>query len=363
MKAALCIAFLVALAVTLHAQDKPADTDIDWTRARQLYQREQRGEKLGDEEQAYLDKAKAARRAQGGQGRAANPGAARLEPQDSTGLVPLTQLKGEYKGQSGGLYGNGKNEPPAKLLDAAKKAQPTPLDSDGKPAKGGKIVLMSIGMSNTTQEFSRFKQIADEDDAKAANVVIVDGAQGGQDALKWDVPADKGPWTQADQRLQRAGVSAEQVQVLWIKQALAGQGHYGEFPAHADAMKKHVESCIEIAAKHYPNLKLVFLSSRIYGGYAGGALNPEPYAYEGAFAMRGVIDDELKGDLKPPVVLWGPYLWADGVKGRDMDKLVYTREDLGPDGTHPSASGRQKVADQLLQFFKTDPTAKGWFVK
>jgi hypothetical protein len=171
------------------------------------------------------------------------------------------------------------------------------------------------------------------------------------------------PWVGADERLKRAGMSGEQVQVLWIKQALAGQGQYGEFPAHADAMKKHVESCIAIAAKHYPNLKRVYLSSRIYGGYAGGALNPEPYAYEGAFAMRGVIDDYLKTDLKGPVVLWGPYLWADGVKGREMDKLVYTREDLGPDGTHPSASGRQKVADLLLLFFKTDPTAKGWFEK
>ncbi len=33
------------------------------------------------------------------------------------------------------------------------------------------------------------------------------------------------------------------------------------------------------------------------------------------------------------------------------------------DGTHPSPSGRQKVADLLLKFFKSDPTASPWFTK
>ena len=44
------------------------------------------------------------------------------------------------------------------------------------------------------------------------------------------------------------------------------------------------------------------------------------------------------------------------------DDLVWLRDDLASDGTHPSQSGRAKVAAQLLQFFKTDPTAKPWFV-
>ena len=52
----------------------------------------------------------------------------------------------------------------------------------------GKIGLLSVGMSNTTQEYSRFKQIADADPAKSRQVVIVDGAQGGETAMRW---ADK----------------------------------------------------------------------------------------------------------------------------------------------------------------------------
>jgi lysophospholipase L1-like esterase len=32
------------------------------------------------------------------------------------------------------------------------------------------------------------------------------------------------------------------------------------------------------------------------------------------------------------------------------------------DGTHPSPAGAAKVARLLLQFFKSDVTAKSWFV-
>ena len=32
------------------------------------------------------------------------------------------------------------------------------------------------------------------------------------------------------------------------------------------------------------------------------------------------------------------------------------------DGTHPSDSGRRKVADMLMNFFRTDPFAKGWYL-
>jgi hypothetical protein len=56
-------------------------------------------------------------------------------------------------------------------------------------------------------------------------------------------------------------------------------------------------------------------------------------------------------------------LWADGEKGRKAGDLAYKREDYREDGTHPTDSGRQKVAEQLLRFFTSDPTAVPWFVK
>ena len=50
----------------------------------------------------------------------------------------------------------------------------------------------------------------------------------------------------------------------------------------------------------------------------------------------------------------------------DVDGLITIGESSGylaRDGTHPSDSGREKVARLLLDFFKTDPTAKSWFVE
>ncbi len=357
----------VALAVMLPGSVRGQEA-IDMNRARVLNQRDRRGEALTAEERAYLDSAKAVRADQG-RGQVAAPA------RESTGVVPLTDLTGTYKGQSGGLYGGGKNEPPAEQLarSLAAAGEVVPLDGTGKASPAGTIVLASIGMSNTTQEFSVFKRLADGDAAKNPKLVIVDGAQGAMDAAAWaNGPGADAVWNVMKQRLQSAGVTPAQVQVVWIKQALAQAGTQGDFPKHAEVLQADLVKALGRAKKEFPNLRLAYLSSRTYGGYATGTLNPEPYAYEGAFAVRGVIEaqmkgaaamnsDAAKGPVVAPVILWGPYLWADGMKGRKGDALVWKREDFGPDGTHPSTAGREKVARLLLDFLKTNQSAKGWF--
>lgn len=293
----------------------------------------------------------------------------------SVGFKPLTEMSAsdKYKGEDGGLYGDGKNEPPAAHLAAAKAetAKIVPLDADGKPAAGGTIGLVSISMSNATQEFSFFKQIADKDAKKSPRVTIVDCAQGGQAMAEW-VNADGGPWREADRRLAAAKVSANQVQVVWVK--LANKGPSGDLAVHAKKLQKDTLAVLQNAKARFPNLRVAYLASRIYGGYATGRLNPEPYAYESAFAVRWLIDAQIKGDaelnydlardqVRAPLLLWGPYFWADGTTPRKSDGLVWERKDLAGDGTHPSQSGRQKVAEMLLTFFKTDALAKTWFVQ
>jgi len=169
-------------------------------------------------------------------------------------------------------------------------------------------------------------------------------------------------------------VTDKQVQAAWLKQAMIAPARWGPFPAHVQKFKAELGQLCRILKTKFPNLRVIYLSSRIYAGYATGPLNPEPYAYESAFTVRGLIQDQIKGDKQlnhdpakgkvlAPILLWGPYLWADGVKGRKIDKLVYERKDLAGDGTHPSRSGQVKVAEQLLKFFKTDPMAKTWFIK
>lgn len=356
----------------LLGQEKPAkatnETPIDFARARQLFEKERRGEKLTPDEQRYLERAKAARRdGKGG----ANP--ARGEGKPSVQLTPLCDMTAaqRYKGQDGGLYGKGQNQPPAahRQAAAAELARIQPLDADGQLSATGIVAFVSISMSNATQEFSTFKRLADAEPAKASNLVIVDCAQGGQAMAEW-ADAQARPWSEAARRLQNARVAPKQVQVAWVK--LANKGPRGELDEHGRKLERDTLAVLQHAKKRFPNLRVAYLSSRIYGGYSTGPLNPEPYAYESAFVARWLIQKQIAGDASlrfddrsdranAPLLLWGPYLWADGVKGRKADKLSYQRADLGPDGTHPSQAGREKVARLMLEFFKTDELARSWF--
>jgi lysophospholipase L1-like esterase len=89
--------------------------------------------------------------------------------------------------------------------------------------------------------------------------------------------------------------------------------------------------------------------------------------------VRWLIQEQIRGDAalayqaagqaRVPLLLWGPYFWADGTTPRKSDNLVWQRADLAGDGTHPSESGRQKVAEMLLKFFTEDSLAKTWFAR
>jgi hypothetical protein len=282
-------------------------------------------------------------------------GEARSEPecsQTSTGLTPLTDLgKKRYKGQRGGLYPNGLNQPSRPYLKqglaAAKRVRPV----------NGRVVLLSIGMSNTTQEFRAFMRLATGDPEIHPAVELVDGAMGGWDARRVARRAS-GYWSALDRRLAAEGISPREVQVVWLKEAIAGEDR--PFPHDAKALRANLRLIAQILAQRFRNLRLIYTSSRTYGGYAVTALNPEPAAYDSGYAVRWLIQDRMEKRLRGPWIGWGPYLWTDGEKGR-ADGLTWTCADVQPDGTHPSPAGAAKVARLLLRFFKSDPTAKTWF--
>jgi hypothetical protein len=298
----------------------------------------------------------------------------------SVGLKPLTEMtaRDRYKGEDGGLYGGGKNEPPPAHLKAAREQlkQVIPRDAQGKPSKDGKIVSVSIGMSNTAGEFMFFKRIADRDPRKSPQLEIVNCAVGGAGANSWARGAER-VWDTVAKRLKDAGVAPKQVQVAWIKHA-EPMPPADSYPLeYARKLRADLVAILNLLKSRYPSLRIAYLSSRIYGGYnaAGRRLvNPEPFAYESAFSVRWVIQDQIKGDprlnydprkgrVASPILLWGPYLWADGIKPRKSDGLVWQRKHLGQDGVHPSPAGAQQVADLLLKFFKTDSGAQTWFLK
>ncbi len=298
----------------------------------------------------------------------------------SVGIVPLNDLgPGTYvAGYVGGLYPNGTSVRPAAHEAsglAIVQSYVTPRNAAGTVDAAGSIGMISIGMSNTSQEFDggghAFKPRADADPTKNQRLVIVNGAQGGKPASAW-VDPNASVWSVLDQRLATAGITSAQVQVAWIKQAEAGPSSLGPFPAHAQALQDDLDAIVHNLRAKYPHLRVCYLSSRTRAYIdVTMALNPEPYAYESAFAVRGLIEKQLGGDASldfdpetgvVPWLSWGPYLWADGEVPRS-DGFQWFCADTEGDFTHPSISGETKVASMLLAFFKTDPTTTPWFLR
>lgn len=282
----------------------------------------------------------------------------------STGLTPFANPNPPaYFGEPATLYPGGNRMPaPHLALGLSRAAEIVPRDAAGNPDPAGSIVVLSIGMSNTTQEFSAFIPLAMADQQRNPRVMPVDGAVGGM--TPETIAADpERYWSRVEGRIQQAHATNAQVQVAWLKQAEKGPRE--TFPGYPRRLEKGIQEVIRQARERFPNLKIVYLSSRIYGGYASTALNPEPYAYQSAFAVRWLIERQMAGDpelAQLPWLAWGPYLWADGTVPRH-DGLTWQCEDFRPDdGTHPSDSGRMKVARMLLDFLHSDATARAWYI-
>jgi hypothetical protein len=354
------------------------DDKIDVERVKALAAKKQNGVMLTPEEQQYFDRAVEQLKREN-QAKRNPPPMAPVGPapewkeEPKTGLTPLCDMGAavRYKEQDGGLYGAGRNDPPRAHQQAADAAlkQITPLGADGKPSPTGKIVFISLGMSNAAGEFMIFKELADKDPDKSPTVAILNGAVGGAGVRSWTKPQG-GTWLEVDKRLKEANLTPAQVQVAWIKHAEPMPEPDKAVLQYAKEVRDDIAKTVPIMRSRFPNLRIAYLSSRTYGGFnAVGRrrVNPEPFAYETAFAVRWVILDQINGADHPydrsPVLLWGPYLWADGVNAR-KDGLTWVRNDFTNDGVHPTRdTGGRKVADLLLKFFKENPNAKPWFVK
>ncbi|MEZ4700750.1 MAG: T9SS type A sorting domain-containing protein [Rhodothermales bacterium] len=305
--------------------------------------------------------------------------------------VPMIDMKGlAYRGFQGGLYADGTNEMPEahRLAGLAAARSIEPLDINGKPDPNGVYILTSIGMSNTSDEFcgvadpnnpckiGTFMNRAGLDpEIDHTNFVLIDGADPGKTAEKW-VDSGLSDYRRIlDEELNPFGYSEKQVQIAWIK--LANAPPSGTLPdAGADAfrLQEQFGQVARAMKERYPNLKMIFFSSRIYAGYATTDRNPEPYAYEQGFAVKWTVNAQIRqmetGEMDPvsgdldlntvaPWIGWGPYMWADGTNPRS-DGLVWTKEDFKDDGVHPAKPGIEKVADMLLDFFKSSPLTSCW---
>ena len=307
--------------------------------------------------------------------------------------TPLIDLGSDrYLGQfQGGLYEGGSNFMPADHAEAglAHARRVRPRDADGNPSPNGSIVMISLGMSHPSQAFcaqqnpapceswSFVGQATADPAVNHATLKLINGARSGQTAETWLLPALPNFDFLRDRDLAPAGLTEKQVQVAWVK--LANPQPSVSLPspdAEAYRLLRQMGMILRAMKVRFPNLQVVYVSSRSYAGWSLGLLNPEPYAYEYGFSVKWLVQaqidqrrtghiDPLAGDLNhetvAPWIAWGPYIWADGLNPRS-DGLTWPRADFEGDGVHLSRSGEEKTGAMMLAFFKSEPTATPWFL-
>jgi hypothetical protein len=314
----------------------------------------------------------------------------------SFSATPVNDLgTGTYLGFEGGLYENGSNVVPSDHNQAGLS-----LLSRIVPIRG-EIVLLGIGMSNAADVFGAFVQQANGNGSVDHNQLsIVNGAEHGQVACFWTIafgppstvcPRAAGVTNEYDrvksQVLEPAHLGEDQVEAIWVYDADPGPTtSLPQSKADAYRLEGYFGGIARAAQSRYPNLRMMFLTSREYAGYATTTLNPEPYAYESGFAVKWLIQAQISqirtGHIDPvagnldynrgvaPWMVWSAYAWADGPEPRS-DGLVWCNGqfgspcfgevDVGSDGTHPSIEGDQDLANLLMNYFLTSPYSP-WFL-
>ncbi len=346
--------------------------------------------------------------------------------------TPLMDMKAgqTYMSFPGNLYENNSNLAPSdhEADGITLGSQIQPLDVNGNPSANGAIAFISVGLSNTSLEFGGFvKYVADPSRSAQVNpkLAVLNGAKPGEAACSYAdavlTPAETctiPPYTSTDTQNQYDRIRDEvlatatgapgvapgcgttsnpcltekQVQAVWLKEASPAPEGSGFStlcdPSSAGCVnsattteavhfEQQIGQMVRAMRARYPNLKQVFLASRIYAGYIIIDKSPEVYAYEYGFSAKWAIQaqiDQTRGLGTDPVagnlnygdgtaawIAWGPYLWADGANPRS-DNLVWIRDTdyQTKDYQHPSTAGINKVDGLLFTFFTTSAYTP-WF--
>lgn len=276
----------------------------------------------------------------------------------SVGLTPLSEPDGL------GLYPDGSNTPAYLSEIEEANAQIVRRLPDGTPSESGKYVYLSVGMSNTYQEFAQLQQIVKSDVQKDPALVVVNGAQGQWDIRRVNDPAQAPTyWATVDARLANNGVTPAQVEIIWLKQAMLRPQDYGDVSAYNVALTDEYLTLLGTLRDRFPNAHLIYLSSRSYGGYVSDwRTHPEPYAHGTGLMVRDLIalqqsrDERLAG---VPLMLWHWYHWSDGTTQR-ADGWSAPCHYFEGDGLHPSGQGELQWSYRVRTWLRSDVTTT-WY--
>lgn len=299
---------------------------------------------------------------------------------DTTGLISLVDLQtGFYLGEfQGGLYPGGSNTMPLSNLNKGIKVAKSirPLDSLGNiDYVNGKVYLACFGSSTSVQPFKKYQeQLADAEGLNNCFKTILCNHVGGIENMTID---NTGYWEDIDiEKLIPAGATREQIQVGWMMNSSREDSIY-DMPLQADSIRAKYVRAFQALSFIYPNLKILYLTSPYYGGYADTLddnfmVNQEPCSYHSSFATKWVIEDQMFGDpalryKEPgrmvPFLSWGPHVWADGMRANTYDGLYWDCADFKFDGAgiHLNDGGKEIFGNMIYDFFLNDTIASFWY--
>ncbi len=318
-----------------------------------------------------------------------HPVPARIVGADTT-PIPLTEMGARtYKGLDGGLFPDRSNTEPADhdATGLVHRNAIRPLDVNGTPTVSGRYVLMSVGGADVSaawcsvssappcNSWSFAGRATSDPSVNHSSLVIVNGAIRVLSPAMWSSSKSANYNRIRDTRLAPLGLSEKQVQVIWMAFAdSSDEFSVTASPADAASGLQHIGATIRALKERYPNLQLLFLSSRRYRGFYPGG---EPQSYESAFVIRWAIESQINesrgrppnidvGSVAPsgngaPWISWGPYMWANGGKPRG-DGLSWVRADYDSAGLRSSRQGEEKVGGILFDFFRSSTYTRCWFL-
>lgn len=306
---------------------------------------------------------------------------------DSTGLIPLIDLgPGSYLGYQGGLFPGGMNSENAasqhfkKGRSFSKNMQP--LDSLGNVNYDDGVVLMGgFGPSLAGKLLDEFVPIVrDTTDGYITNRCFdaINMGAGGK-GLDYAIGADSNKyWNNMLDKIVDKGYTAPQLQVAWMyfndKYDTTDMLNFPETPLR---IRDNFETYLRMLLDRFPNVQIMFVSGRHYGGYSDTTLEQspaigEPASYWNNFAVKWLIEDQIHGDpdlryfgasKRVPFVTWGPYYWTDGNNPRATDGRSYSCADFSDeDGFHLKAETYEEDADYLMQHIYDSEFSK-YYVK
>jgi len=268
---------------------------------------------------------------------------------EPTGLTPFTDLQtGYYMGYQAGMYPGGSNELTGPHLKSGKTIAKgiKPLDGDGNVNFGDGVVLVAgFGPSvpghiygKVVEHIRTPSEKYDLNPCMDAINLCVGGKDIGfptSDSLYEDY------WEGLVQKVYDVGYTPEQVQIGWMYFNAKGLVAPPVFPDQSLIMTELYIQVLNRAKEFFPNLKIMYISARHWGGFADTTLSEyyslaEPASYQNNWSVKWTIEEQInmsdprlqyKGaNPKSPYILWGPNFWCDAEIKRLWDDKKYVCE-------------------------------------